>query len=66
MQLNASIALSNTLLSLVVALATSLDIGINVLGGVRKLACLILRSLLVLMVVCVIGSVVLWSHVLNW
>ena len=39
--------------------------GINVLGGVKKIACLSLRSLLILMVVCVIGSTVLWLHVLN-
>jgi hypothetical protein len=36
MQLSAYIALSNTLLSLVVALATSRDIGIDVPVGVKK------------------------------
>jgi hypothetical protein len=66
MQLSASIALRNTLLSLVVELATSLDIGINILGGMRELACLSLRYLLISMVVCVTGSIVLLSHVLNW
>ena len=65
MPLSASIALSNILLSLVVTLVTSSDIGINALGGVKKIACLSLRSLLILMVVCVIGSTVLWLHVLN-
>jgi hypothetical protein len=53
-------------LSLVVALATSPDIGIDVPGGVKKPACLSLRYLLILMVVCVIGSTVLWLHVMNW
>jgi hypothetical protein len=66
MQLSASIALSNTLLSLVVALATSPDIGINVPVGVKKPACLSLRSLLILMIVCVTGSIVLWLHIMNW
>jgi hypothetical protein len=36
LQLSAYIALSNILLSLVVALANSPDIGIDVLGGVKK------------------------------
>jgi len=31
----------------------------------EKIACLSLRSLLILMVVCVIGSTVLWLHILN-
>jgi hypothetical protein len=60
MQLSAYIDLSNILLSLVVTLATSPDIGIDVLGGVKKPACLSLRYLLILMVVCVTGSNVLW------
>jgi hypothetical protein len=66
MQLSASIALSNTLLSLVVALATSPDIGINVPLGVKKPACLSLISLLILMIVCVTRSIVLWLHIMNW
>jgi hypothetical protein len=65
MELSASIALSNALLSLVVALVTSSDIGINALEGVKKLACLSHRSLLILMVVCVIVSTVLLLHVLS-
>jgi hypothetical protein len=43
MKLSAYIALSNTLLSLVVALGTSPDIGIDVPGDVKKPACLSLR-----------------------
>ena len=66
MPLSASIALSNILLSLVVALVTSSGIGINTPGGVKKITCLSLRSILILMVVCVIGSTVLWLHVLNF
>ena len=66
MELSASIALRNTLRSLVVALVNSSGIGINVLGGVKKLACLSHRSLLILMVVCVIESTALLLLVLNW
>ena len=65
MPLSVSIALSNILLSLVAALVTSPGIEINAPGGVKKIACLSLRSLLILMVVCVIESTVLWLHVLN-
>ncbi|KAG2589032.1 hypothetical protein PVAP13_5NG398186 [Panicum virgatum] len=32
----------------------------------EKLACLSLKSLLILMVVCVLGTTVLWLLVLNW
>ena len=35
------------------------------LRRLEKIACLSLRSLLILMVVCVIGSIILWLHVLN-
>ena len=66
MELSVSIALRNTLGSLVVALVTSPGIGINALGGMKKLACLSHRSLLILMVVCAIGSIVLLLLVLNW
>jgi hypothetical protein len=66
MALSASNAIRSTMLSLVVALVTSPVIGINVLRGMRKLACLSLRSLLILMAVCVIGITVLWLLVLNW
>ena len=38
----------------------------NALGGMKKLACLSHRSLLILMVVCAIGSTVLLLLVLNW
>jgi hypothetical protein len=66
MALSASIARSSTLLNLVVALVTSSVIGTNALRGVRKLACLSLRSLLIRMVVCIIGSTVLCVLILNF
>lgn len=53
-----SIVLRCTLLSLVVALATSPSIGINALRGMKKLTCLSPRFLLILMVVCIIESTV--------
>jgi hypothetical protein len=56
----------SALSSVVVALGTSPDIELDVLGGVKKPACLSLRYLLILMVVCVTGSTVLWLHVMNW
>ena len=65
MQLSASITVSNIVLFLVVALATSPGIDISVLKDVRNVACL--RSILsILMVVFIIGSTVPRLLVLNF
>ena len=67
MALSASIAKSSILVDLQLALATSVVTGINVLLGERKLGALVsLRSLLILMVLCVIGITVLCVLVLNF
>ena len=59
MELVASTALRSTLVDLVVVLVISVGIFSHVLSGVRKLAWLSLKSLSVLMVVCVVGTTVL-------
>jgi len=66
MELGAYIALRSTLVFLVVALVIFHATLPLVLRGVKKLACLSLKSLLILMVVCVLGTTVLWLLVLNW
>jgi len=66
MELGAYIALRSTLVFLVVALVIFHATLPLVLRGVKKLACLSLKSLLILMVVCVLGTTVLWLLVLKW
>jgi hypothetical protein len=59
MVLSANIAVRSTLLSPLVAMVTSPDTSLNVLRRGRKIASLSLKSLLILMVLCVIGSTLL-------
>jgi hypothetical protein len=66
MVLSASIATNNTLVSLVVALVISAGIGINVTREKKNWAIRFkLKFLLILMVVCVIGSTALCLLVLH-
>lgn len=66
MQPGASVTVSNTLLFLVVALASSLGIEISVLRDMRNVACLIPIIVSILMVVFVIGCKILRLLVLNF
>jgi hypothetical protein len=65
MELGACIALRSTLLSLEVVLVTFPGILQFALRSVKRVTCLSLKSLLILMVVCIVGNTVLWLVILN-